>query len=306
MSDRNLLKLHERGRQLARLCAVAGLAAGLAGCASTQPTTGGLDTVNDPLEPFNRVVFAANNAIDEVVIRPVAYGYREVVPEVFRDRIRDFLRNLRSPIIIANELLQGDWEGAGNAAGRFFINSTVGIGGLIDFAGTYADMPYEPEDFGQTLASWGVGEGPYLVLPLLGPSNARDAVGFVADTLADPVRILATNTDADWANYVRYGATVIDERSRSIDATDELERSSVDYYAAVRSLYRQMREAAIADAPASSGGSIDIPDFDDSDSPGDVSALPAPGLTSAAGVPQIGELPALPGPLDLILPPVSQ
>lgn len=237
--------------------ALVGLA--LSGCAATAGGSSddeAFDTVSDPLEPFNRTVFAFNEAVDAVVLRPVATVYDTVVPPPAQRGVTNFLRNLYMPLVFANQLLQGDWRGAEVAFNRFFLNTTLGLGGFIDIA-AYDDLTYEPEDFGQTLAVWGVGEGPYLVLPIFGPSNPRDALGLVADTAADPFRIAA----ADGYNYARAGAVIVDERQQTLDTTEELKRGAVDYYATVRSLYRQYREAQIQDgAPAA--GIPEIPDFD--------------------------------------------
>ena len=244
-----------------RAAAAIVVASTVAGCAATG--TQSSEEVYDPLESVNRVIFDVNQQVDRFVIRPIAVTYRDVVPETFRDRVTDFLRNARTPLIFANQVLQGDWEGAGDAAGRFFINSTIGIGGLIDIA-NYNDqgIPFENEDFGQTLAVWGVDEGPYLVVPLIGPSNLRDGVGFLVETLADPIGIVMTEFDLQAFNYARLGFTIIDVRSRTVDATDELEASSVDYYAAIRSIYNRTREAEILDGEVPDE-SFEIPDFDE-------------------------------------------
>jgi phospholipid-binding lipoprotein MlaA len=143
---------------------------------------------NDPLEGLNRGIFEFNRVVDGVLIKPAAQIYRGVLPQQAQDSVRSFLRNLRSPVILANDVLQGDMDRAGSTIGRFLVNTTLGIGGLFDVASELG-MPFHDEDFGQTLAVWGVGEGPYLVLPLLGPSNPRDAVG-----LARSISTCATRT----------------------------------------------------------------------------------------------------------------
>ena len=153
----------------------------LGACATThQPAPYNEAEINDPLESMNRATFAVNDALDTVIMEPVARGYRAVAPEPARKGVRNFLRNLRSPVNIANQLLQGDLEGAGNDLTRFAVNSLVGVGGLFDVAGSEG-YEYEREDFGQTLGKWGVDSGPYLVLPLLGPSSFRDATGLAID-----------------------------------------------------------------------------------------------------------------------------
>lgn len=241
---------------------IGAVAVAMAACAGSSDEEGfeNAGQVYDPLETPNRLIFAANDAVDTLVLRPLAVVYRDWVPPVFQDRVEDFLRNLRSPIILANELLQGDWEGAEHAWTRLYLNTTVGVGGLIDIAEIHG-YPYRNEDFGQTLAVWGVPAGPYLVLPLIGPSNARDAVGFVADTLADPVRIAVDELDAEEFSHIRLGLTAVDARSRTLEQTDELRRSSVDYYATIRSVYSQFREAEIRDGEAREAPTI--PDYGD-------------------------------------------
>lgn len=212
-------------------------------------------SINDPIEPFNRGVFAFNDALDIVLIEPVAKVYKAIFPSFFRDSVQSFMRNLRSPLIVGNEILQGDFKNAGVATARFIINTTAGIGGLVDVASAQG-LPYEPEDFGQTLAVWGFGDGFYLVLPVVGPSSLRDATGLVADSFADPVRIVAHNTDNDWIYYTRVGVEGLDTRARLVKAVDDLRRNSLDYYAAVRSAYAQKRNALIRDED---GGTPDNP-----------------------------------------------
>jgi Surface lipoprotein len=225
----------------------------LGGCATQETVDGG---VSDPLEPVNRAVFSFNEAADKAVIKPIAQGYVYVVPDPLRDSVQAFIRNLLSPITIANNLLQGDFNGAFQATGRLMTNTILGAGGIADVA-TTAGNPYEPEDFGQTLAVWGVGDGPYLVLPLLGPSNIRDAVGYGVDSVGDPIRIWGTATGHEELLYARTGASGIDRRSRLLDEVDDLRRNSLDLYATVRSLYAQQRASQIRDQ----NGKADTPDF---------------------------------------------
>ncbi len=222
----------------------------------------GAEAVNDPLEPFNRGVFWFNEAVDRALIEPASRVYRAVVPDPLKTGLRNVLQNLRSPLTIANQALQGDWEGTQVALQRFVINSTVGIGGLIDVAGAHG-IPYEYESFDQTLAVWGVPEGPYLVLPLLGPSTVRDAAGFGTEFLADPVGHYVDGRAWDTEfTYSRVGVTVLDTRAGYIDAIDDLRRNSFDYYAAMRSLYRQRRDGWIRDGKEDPNQMPDIPDFD--------------------------------------------
>ena len=191
---------------------------------------------NDPVELLNRFVFAFNDALDVTLFQPASALYRFALPQEVRDSVRNFMRNISSPVILANDLLQGEWERAETTTTRFFVNSTIGLAGLFDIA---EDMGYEyhDEDFGQTLATYGTGEGFYLVLPFLGPSNVRDGAGLVVDSLLDPLTyILSTE-----AAIARRGLSSVDTRSRNIELVEEIKRDSIDYYARVRSLYRQRR-----------------------------------------------------------------
>jgi len=196
--------------------------------------------LNDPGEPLNRAVFAVNRALDTGVLKPAAGMYRDLIPPAVRTGVHNALNNLRSPVVFLNDVLQGEMDRAGTTLMRFVINTTLGLGGLGDPA---SDMgfPHHNEDFGQTLAVWGVDEGPYVMLPVFGPSNPRDAVGLVVDFLVDPFNWWAANTDRDALPYLRGATRAVDERARHYDTLEDLERSSLDFYATVRSLYRQRR-----------------------------------------------------------------
>ena len=195
---------------------------------------------NDPLEVPNRMFFAFNEALDFAVIRPIAVTYRFIVPTGVRNTVRNFLRNLRSPVTLANDLLQGDLERAEITFTRFFINSTIGMLGLFDIAAE-SGFPYHDEDFGQTMGTYGAGEGFYLVLPVLGPSSLRDGAGRVVDMFLDPLTYIAPQEFA----LGRAAATGVDFRSRNIDELDQLKADSLDFYARIRSLYRQFRDNEI-------------------------------------------------------------
>lgn len=202
-----------------------------------------LDEANDPAEPFNRAMFDFNMALDRALLAPVARGYRTVTPDPLQKGIHNALVNLRSPIDLLNSLLQGDFAQAGIVVKRFVVNSTAGIGGLIDAAAETGDVRRK-EDFGQTLAVWGVGGDPYVVWPLLGPSNPRDSIGAAVDVVSDPLFWLGMNSDWDAAEplmWTRFGLTVIDNRVPLLDPLEELERTSVDFYVAVRDFVRQQR-----------------------------------------------------------------
>lgn len=227
----------------------------VAGCATRPPAddreaVAEFEANNDPAEPFNRAMYDVNQAIDRAVLRPVAQGYRTVVPPPVRTGVRNVLSNLRSPVVLMNDALQGETQRFGTTLGRFLLNTTLGVGGIFDVAKELG-LPAHGEDFGQTLATYGVGEGPYLFLPLLGPSNPRDLVGFVAGILADPFTWLTFGNAqvANTASYIRTGTTVVDTREGVLDTLDDVERSSLDPYATLRSGYRQRRARDIANTP---------------------------------------------------------
>jgi phospholipid-binding lipoprotein MlaA len=225
-----------------RLSAI-GLVVALALSACATPTADDPDArteltaINDPWEPFNRAVFEFNRVLDRALLRPVAQVYRGVIPELGREMVKNFLDNLRSPVILVNDILQGEMNRASETGTRFLANTTVGLGGLFDVT----DIEFHSEDFGQTLAVWGFEEGPYLVLPLLGPSPIRDTIGLIGDSFLDPVTWYTHRTDRHAISWVRYGMRAVDRRSRNIETLDEIERSAIDLYATVRSLYRQRR-----------------------------------------------------------------
>lgn len=225
------------------------------GCASMRPVEGPQD-INDPFEPFNRVMFNATLAIDRVVLRPTALVYRAVFPQPIRNGFRNFLNNLDSPIILTNDLLQGELGRARITFVRTIVNTTVGIGGLFDVADKWG-YPRHREDFGQTLATFGIGEGPYLFIPLFGPANPRDLFGYGTDFFLQPLTYVQWG-DESYIPFVRYGIDLIDLRERNIETLDEIEQTSLDYYASVRSLYRQSRNNEISNGAAAVE---DLPDF---------------------------------------------
>ncbi len=219
--------------------------------------------IYDPMEEQNRKVMAFNQAVDSAIIHPIVKGYRVVVPQPARSGVRNFLRNLRSPITLANQLLQGDMAGARDALLRVTINTTVGIGGIFDVAG-YEGIEYEPEDFGQTLAVWGVDHGPYMVVPFIGPSSMRDYSGYFADSMADPLRWYLFNQDQKLLYAGKFTADYMDIRDSLMDTLNEVEESSIDYYAAIRSIYYQNRQALINDQEGTAQTSIPaIPYYED-------------------------------------------
>ena len=203
-----------------------------------------IEDTNDPFEVPNRFIFAMNQTLDVAIIRPISVLYRDLVPEYLRDRVHLALRNLGEPVTLANDLLQGEWDRAGTTADRFLLNSTGGVLGFWDVA-TDLGHPYHDEDFGQTLGVHGVGEGPYIVLPLLGPSNLRDATGKVVDHFLDPFTYIADETGREEWQLYRFALDGLDFRTRNLETLDEIERDALDFYARLRSLYRQRRDAEI-------------------------------------------------------------
>ena len=201
------------------------------------------DEIYDPFEPVNRAIFSFNNVADRVVLEPIAKGYKKL-PSPIQSGINNFLSNLRAPLVVVNQILQGQGENAVQSSGRFIVNSTVGVLGLFDVAEKMG-LEEKKEDYGQTLATWGVGDGFYIVLPLFGPSNLRDTSGMVLTMLTDPINAYAVSEGEAWLVPMRTATNAVDQRSQIIDEVNALRDNSVDYYAAVRSSYYQNRKAAI-------------------------------------------------------------
>lgn len=241
------------GAVIRRLAAAALAALALSGCA-TQRAPSPLD----PFEPVNRAVFEFNDNADKFVFKPVAEGYRAVLPDVVRTGVRNFFSNLRDPWIALNQLMQGKVELALSDGWRFIVNSTFGMAGLMDVA-TDMRLPKHNEDFGQTLAVWGVETGPYLVIPIWGPSNVRDGVGLIADAYTYlPWWIPEW---ADWSHRVAWQNSLtaldfVNIRANLLDTTDLLEQAALDRYAFVRDAFFQRRNSLVHDGnpPPPSGG----------------------------------------------------
>lgn len=232
---------------------VLALGAGLSACMSTNPQA---VAQNDPFEPANRAMFSFDVKLDHAVATPIAKTYRAVIPEPARDGIHNALDNLNAPVVLVNDVLQGDGGKAGSTIGRFVINSTIGVAGLIDVAAKLG-IPDHSNDFGITLGQWGAGEGSYLVLPLVGPKPPRDLTGDIADIGFDPLTYMKWNNSTLYM-VVRTGLGVLDTRAANIDAVQSIERSSIDFYATTRSLYRQNRAAQINGGKAED---TDLPNF---------------------------------------------
>lgn len=257
-----------RVRRIAALCAVT-IALGTTTPLLAQPSA------DDPLESFNRGSFEFNLFLDRLLLKPIAQGYRLVTPGFVRTGVSNFVFNLKTPVTVANDLLQGEPTRATESVGRFMFNTILGVGGLVDVGGMLGMPDRHTEDFGQTLAVYGVGSGPYIMLPLLGPSNPRDLAGTVVDFVFDPLTFVGPSD----LSLARTGADVLSLREANIETVEELERTSIDFYAATRTLSRQLRDNEIrngAPAPLDDVYGEDIydesifdEDFDDVDDPGE-------------------------------------
>ena len=223
-------------------------------------------TANECFEKFSRGTLKFNQGLDKAIFKPIAKGYR-ALPVPIRTGSSNFIENLRSLLTFSNNILQGDLKGAGNTAGRFAINTTVGILGVFDPASKMGFEKKSREDFGQTLGVWGADTGCYFVLPILGPTTARDALGMVGNVFIDPVYQLTHGSETDLVvgnenvgehNYYIYkGTDAVDFRSKNIESIDSLEKNSLDFYASVKSLYLQNRAQKIANSPIADKGQDD-------------------------------------------------
>jgi len=252
---------------LRTLAATVLAAALLSGCASPDQRTAG-----DPLEPMNRAIFKVNDTIDRTVAVPIAKGYQKVTPHPLRTAISNFFSNLGDLNNFANELLQLKITDATQDLIRFAMNTTFGIGGLIDFA-TPARLPKHHQDFGLTLGHWGIPSGPYLVLPIFGPSSFRDGVGLAVDTRFSPLIYAPTDS-----RRPLYALQFVSARSDMLGATNILEQAALDKYSFVRDAYTQQRRAALG---ADSSKPPALPNYGDEDESSTGAA--APEAASAAG-----------------------
>ena len=229
------------------------LCAALSGCATASPEA---LAANDPYEQTNRDTLKLNGKIDKYFVVPTVAVYFVLVPEGGRRGVHNFLGNLSLPTIFVNDMLQGELSRAGKSMWRLVINSTVGLGGFWDPASKIG-IAGHGEDFGQTLAVWGVGEGPYLVLPFFGPSNPRDAAGLAVDAAIDPTNQIAFKQHIWWSAGREY-FTLLDLKGQTYQTIQGIQRSSVDYYSSLRSLYRQLRNDQIRNGRVKGQ---DLPDF---------------------------------------------
>jgi phospholipid-binding lipoprotein MlaA len=201
---------------------------------------------NDPYESTNRKLYRVSDAVDKAAIHPVANGYRRVTTSGFRDHLHNLLTNLGGPAQFTNDVLQGKPRKAGDSFMRLLINTTLGVGGVFDVASSWGYREHST-DFGLTLAVWGVPSGPYLFLPVLGPSDPRDGVAYGVNSLFSPLTWVSFGGSAT-LGYARFGVRAVDSRARLISETDTIQRTALDPYATFRSLYQQHREAEIQNA----------------------------------------------------------
>jgi len=251
------------------------LAAGLAGCA-TAPEGRPADP-RDPLEGFNRSVYKFNDTVDRAVLKPVAQGYVDVVPSPVRSCVRNMFANVGDVMSAINSFLQNRAPDGINTTFRVLLNTTMGVFGCFDLA-TQNGLPRNKADFGQTLGVWGVGSGPYLVLPFLGPSTVRDAGGTAVDFVADPVAV--RNIDNIPVRNTVYGLRVVNARANLLEVGNLLDQVALDPYSFTRDAYLQRRASLIRGVKSEDGDLPDysLPNYDDGDEP----AAPAP----ASGKPQ--------------------
>ena len=239
----------------------------LGGCAST-------GNPRDPLEPLNRSIYQFNDGVDKALMKPAAEFYRFALPQFMRTGISNFFSNLNDVIVALNNLLQGKLTKAASDVGRILINTTFGALGVYD-AATEAGLEKNNEDFGQTLGYWGIGDGPYLVLPLLGPSNARDAVGWFGDYYAWPISYLEPDRDRNILIALRF----VTVRADLLEATRILETAALDPYEFVRDAYFQRRRNLVYDGKPPP----DEDDFVDDAKPKPKAAEPAPPVPAEPG-----------------------
>ncbi len=231
-------KINLRSGIIKNFIFVVGVIFFITGCSSTSTSTKPIGA----LETYNHAMFNINNKIDKAVIRPLAKGYRAITTEYIREHIGNVFHNLEEPIYFVNNILQGEFSNSGVNLGRFVMNTTIGIGGVFDVASTL-DMKRDKTGFDETLANWCVPDGPYIVLPILGPSTPRATVGWVADKYTSPSYWVAENSDNDVKNiyYATAGLKMLNFYADHLTMLESLEEGSIDYYESVKAAYLQSR-----------------------------------------------------------------
>jgi phospholipid-binding lipoprotein MlaA len=219
------------------------------------------DNIWDPLEPMNRYFFEVNRFLDTIALKPMSAWYG-MLPQGVRTGTGNFLGNLRNPWTAINDGLQGEGDRAGTAVARFFINTFIGFFGVFDPAKEMGFVQHE-EEAGQTFGRWGANDGPYLMLPVFGPSNGRDVIGLVVDAFLDPFNLVTRGADANWASPTRGGLTAVHYRDANSQQIEDVERSATDLYATVRRISVERRRSEIRNAaPGSSPPSPRMTEFE--------------------------------------------
>lgn len=242
---------------------------GMCGCANTVKNED-MSGENSALESYNRAMFSFNNKVDKYVLRPVAKGYKAVTNDYVRQRVSNFFNNIDEPISAANHILQGEFADSGNNLGRFAINTTIGLVGLFDVASSMG-LEKNKTGFDETLATWCVPDGPFIILPIVGPSTPRAATGFVVDGYSSPAYWIAQESGGEDAWLVYYGASglkYLNLYAENMSLLESLEEGSIDYYEAVKSMYLQNRsklKACGASESNSADYDFDMGDMDDMD-----------------------------------------
>ncbi|BFM06598.1 MlaA family lipoprotein [Halioxenophilus aromaticivorans] len=252
-----------------KIAVIAVLLVSLAACSSVpsqdvsafeEPSAAAPEEKNrDPWEGFNRSMYRFNDALDRAILKPAAKGYKFVTPDPVEKGVSNVFSNLGEVSTILNSMLQWKWKSAAHSTGRFVVNSTLGIVGILDVAGHVGLEKRPGEDFGQTLATWGVGSGPFLVLPFFGPSTVRDGFGTVVDWYSDPVTYADLHSDTRWA--IR-GVRLVDQRARLLEVEELM---SGDRYSFIRDAYLQNRDYLIKDGQVEDDFGGEQEQFDDID-----------------------------------------
>jgi phospholipid-binding lipoprotein MlaA len=250
----------------------------LGGCATPPPASdpdavADFKETNDPIEPTNRAMYALDDALDTVLLKPAAQVYRFVLPQPVRTGVHNVLSNLATPVELGNDMLEGKPRRAGDTTMRFLINTTVGVVGIFDVAKHWG-YPDHDNDFGVTLALWGVPEGPFLYLPVFGPSDPRDAIGMGVNAAMDPFTWVGQGAAVRALDWSRYGINAVDQRERHLDDIESVKKTALDPYATFRSLYRQHRASVIESARNDNRATIPVW-FPQSAAPDNVSYSPA-------------------------------
>ncbi|MCR8825132.1 MlaA family lipoprotein [Pseudosulfitobacter koreensis] len=241
------MPVHHSLHRLKRLPIMILALALVSACAAPDPAAVSRDGIYDPNERYNRKVHAFNRKLDTAILRPAGRGYSNTVPDEFEDSIGNFATNLAQPSMVVNSLLQGDLRGAGLSTVRFLTNTVLGFGGFVD-AATEFDVPQHNTDFGETLYVWGVGEGPYVELPVVGPSTRRDQVGRVVDLFTNPLTYRLPSPEKYYSTGAKL-ASRLSDRGRYSDTVDSILYESADSYAQARLIYLQNRRFELGASP---------------------------------------------------------